>query len=221
MCDAAIIDLFEAFFKKICTFTYIGATFSMFQRQRSKKLDLADEQELIHACINGNRAAQKHVFETLSGKMLAICARYCQNMEDARDAMQEGFIKVFNTLERFNHKSKLDTWVTRIMINTAIDTYKKNNKLHFIEHTDNIGEYDEEESIDLSEYDHEERMKIIYQALHNLPAGYRTVFNLYVMEGLTHKEIAEVCEISPGTSKSQLARARAYLHKELKNKILV
>ena len=94
----------------------------------SKKDNLANEQELISACIKNDPTAQKLLFEEYAGKMLGVCARYCPNLEDAKDALHEGFIKIFRQMDKFNGKSKLQTWMTRIMIYTAIDHFKSSIK---------------------------------------------------------------------------------------------
>lgn len=180
-----------------------------------KRWHLSNEQELVQACIKGNRDAQRELFERFSGKMFGVCARYCQNREEARDAMQEGFIKIFTILEKFSFNSKLETWITRIMINTAIDHFKKSLRFELYEsgeqlyasHPTSEDTYIPEE--DASQLSQKELLNLICQ----LPHGYRVVFNLYAIEGKKHREIAEMLNISEGTSKSQLARARKMLQK--------
>jgi len=149
--------------------------------------------------------------------------RYCKNIDDAKDAMQEGFVKVFTTFNRFQGNSSISTWMTRIMINTAIDHFRKSSKYTIFERLDNI-ESDEENSfgedgveddgISLSQGQ-------LLELIQRLPPGYQMIFNLYAIEGYSHKEIAEQLGISEGTSKSQLARARKQLQQwviELKRK---
>lgn len=183
----------------------------------SKSWHLKDEQALIEACIKGNAKAQRELFDRFSGKMLGICFRYCVNLEDARDAMQMGYIKVFNLIHKFKGNSKLETWMTRIMINTAIDLFKKNNRFELYEDPQQVSQLsgDQDMMIDTSEADDLTEQDIL-NIVSELPDGYRIVFNLYAIDGLSHREIAEQLGISEGTSKSQLARAR----KLLKNKIL-
>lgn len=183
----------------------------------SKTRNLNNEQELVTACIDGDRQAQKILFELYAGKMLGVCARYCSNIDDAKDALHEGYIKVYNQISRFNGKSKLETWITRIMINTAIDQFKKSIKYQQL-NTDNLK--DEEYYI---EYNEEQPIQAnkLFEIINQLPRGYKVVFNLYAIEGFTHKEIANQLGISQGTSKSQLARARKMLQELLKNKGII
>ena len=186
-----------------------------------KENKLASEQDLISACIDNDSRAQKILFETYAPKMLGVCARYCSNMEDAKDALHEGFIKVFRLIGNFKGNSTLETWMTRLMINTSIDHFKKSIKyLHFEEH-EKVHQYSDEESSYSIQIEEEEQIKTedIYKIIEQLPEGYRLVFNLYVIEGYTHKEIAGELGISAGTSKSQLARARTMLKKLVKEQL--
>jgi len=178
------------------------------------------EQELINACIDNDPSAQKILFEKYAAKMLGICSRYCPNIEDARDALHEGFIKVFKLIHKFKGKSTLETWMTRLMINTSIDHYKKSMKFVHYENSDEVhalGDGDQAYQIDVDEGRID--AKELYMIIEMLPQGYKMVFNLYAVEGYSHKEIAEELDISEGTSKSQLARARALLRKLLKEKL--
>ncbi len=178
----------------------------------SKKDNLAHEQELISACINNDPRAQKQLFEEYAGKMLGVCARYCPNLEDAKDALHEGFIKIFRQIDKFNGKSKLQTWMTRIMIYTAIDHFKGSIKFNYYDSDEDIYKASGESYVDEVEYD-DDQIKVadLYKAINELPDGYKMVFNLYAIDGFTHKQIAEKLNISEGTSKSQLARARKLL----------
>ncbi|MCB9246060.1 MAG: sigma-70 family RNA polymerase sigma factor [Flavobacteriales bacterium] len=192
----------------------------------SKTWHLKDERELIDGCIKGNVKAQRELFDRFSGKMLGICFRYCTNLEDARDAMQMGFIKTFNLLEKFKGNSKLETWMTRIMINTAIDLFKKNNRFELYDDpqvVNQLGNNDEVQEnlyLDTAESDELTEQDIL-ELINELPDGYRIVFNLYAIDGLSHRDIAAQLGISEGTSKSQLARARKLLkHKILSREIL-
>jgi RNA polymerase sigma factor (sigma-70 family) len=184
-----------------------------------KKGELINERQFIHACINGDPEAQQYLFEQYAPKLLGVCARYCQNLDDARDAMQEGFIKIFRILNQFNFKSKLETWMTRIMINTAIDHYRKTSKFMLYETADQVHLYHsdnmEEESMLDADCLKDSKTQDILKLIQALPVGYRLVFNMYCIEGYTHKEIAEELNISVGTSKSQLARARKTLKAQL------
>lgn len=203
-------------------FDCFDATFIRKQRPMSKNNELLNESSLVEACINNDAKAQRYLFDTYGSKMLGVCARYCRNMEDARDAMQDGFVKIFRIIGTFNGKSKLETWMTRVMMNTAIDHFKKESRFVLFDTTEKIISDDtpdealfaDEESQDLTE-------EQILEIMNELPDGYRVVFNMYVVDNLSHKEIAERLGISEGTSKSQLARARKHLQQLLVNKGLV
>ena len=182
----------------------------------SKANSLKNEQELILACARKEPNAQKQLFDQYAGKMLGVCARYCPNMEDAKDALHEGYIKVFGQIERFKGNAKLETWMTRIMINTAIDHFKKSIK--FKEYDPSLRELEEAVYIEFND-EKQVSIKELYALINQLPNGYRVIFSLYAIEGYTHKEIAAELEISIGTSKSQLARARKQLQLLVKKNI--
>jgi RNA polymerase sigma factor (sigma-70 family) len=189
-----------------------------------KALNLDNEDELIEACIKQESKAQKYVFDKYGSKMLGVCSRYCRNIEDARDAMQDGFVKIFNIISKFNRASKLETWMTRIMINTAIDQFKKGSKFLLFESGDDVLRYQtnqEDDYIRLAEDFEELNQEQILKLINELPDGYRLVFNMYAIEGMAHREIAESLGISEGTSKSQLARARKHLQQKFIEKRLI
>ena len=171
---------------------------------KDQKLELYNE--LIDSCINNNREAQYKLYNLLSGKMFAVCLRYAKNREVAEDLLQEGFVKVFNNIQKYRGDGAFEGWVRRIIVNTAVEYYRKSARMYPMK---DVEEMDKdaiwEENGDLLEL--EDLMKMI----NSLSTGYRTIFNLYVVEGYSHKEIAEMMEISEGTSKSQLARARYLL----------
>ena len=154
-----------------------------------KKDNLRDEQEILHACKQNDPSAQKILFDQYAGKLLGVCARYCPNMEDAKDALHEGFIKIFKQIDRFKGNSKLETWMTRIMINTAIDHFKKGLKYKFMEEGQ-LQAFDENVEITFDDED-EVKLSDLYKVISELPDGYRVIFNLYAIEGYTHKEIAQ------------------------------
>jgi RNA polymerase sigma-70 factor (ECF subfamily) len=168
---------------------------------------LNNEQELIQACSQGERFAQQQLFELYAEKMLGLCARYCTSMDDAKDALHEGFIKVFRQIPTFNAQAKLETWITRIMINTAIDHFKQSIKFK------ELNTEDMEAETYTLEYEKEREIprEKILECIRQLPDGYRIIFNLYAIEGYSHKEIAAQLDIREGTSKSQLSRARKLL----------
>ncbi len=170
------------------------------------------EKELIEGCIAGNRQCQEIFYKFYSPKMFAICLRYSSDYHSSEDILQEGFIKVFNNIDRYRGEGSFEGWVKRIFINTAIEHYRKsvNHKGHQeIEkaYFQSINE------IAIDNLATQDLLKLIQK----LSPGYRMVFNLYVIEGFAHREIAEKLGISEGTSKSQLARARSLLKNMLKN----
>ena len=174
------------------------------------------DRKIIEDCIAGKRRAQNKLYNSLSGVMLGLCMRYSKNLAEAEDILQEGFIKVFTHIKKIKDYSALEGWIRRIMINTAI-TYIKKNKVYFeaLNETE-IPEQDAEDDV-FYPVDPEILLEIIQQ----LPEGYRMVLNLYVFEGYSHKEIAELLSISENTSKTQLFKARRNIRTTLESKNLV
>lgn len=168
------------------------------------------ERKLIEGCLNEERWAQKALYESFYGSMMATCLRYSNCREDARDILNEGFIKVFRYLNRYKIGTSLNSWIRRIMINTSIDYYRKELR-HRTEDIDHAY-YKEADTVDaVSQYSAKEILKVIQQ----LPPSYRAVFNLYAIEGYSHKEVAEMLGISSSTSRSNLVKARAKLREFL------
>lgn len=171
------------------------------------------EHKLIAGCIKGDAASQQLLFKQYYGAMMQICKRYAGNQDEAKDLLQEGFIRIFDKLVQFNGKSSLQTWMNRVMVNIAIDYYHAQKK--------RLSSSLEEEALLLVEETETENplMQLapekVLALLQELPLGYRTVLNMYAIEGYTHKEIALALKISEGTSKSQLAKARAMLLKRV------
>lgn len=175
------------------------------------------EEAILQGCLNNNAAAQKALYEKYSAKMLSVCYRYAHNREDAEDMLQEGFIKVFGQIHTFQNRGAFEGWIRRIIIHTCINNLKKNKRFN--------------ESVDLihatSLQVMEETIPSIIQAkqvvecIRLLPIGYRTVLNLYAIEGYSHREIGEMLDIEESTSRSQYTRAKAMLEDMLiKKKIL-
>jgi len=168
------------------------------------------EQELVKSCVKGDRAAQKALYERYCRKMMVVCQRYAKSSPEAEDALQEGFLKVFSSLKSFRGDSALGTWITRIMINTALNSQRQ--KLYLLPMVD-ITEVvlPENEEISLASFNLSELIVMIQ----SLPDGCRLVFNLFAIEGYNHKEIAGMLGISEGTSKSQYSRAKSLLKVKL------
>lgn len=165
------------------------------------------EEAILQGCLKNSAKAQRSLYEKYSGKMLAVCYRYAHNREDAEDMLQEGFIKVFSQIHTFKSQGAFEGWIRRIVIHTCINNLKKNKKF--------------KESVDLIHANslqiREDTIPSILQAkqvvecIRLLPIGYRTVLNLYAIEGFSHKEISEMLDIEESTSRSQYTRAKAML----------
>lgn len=168
------------------------------------------ENDLIKGCIAGERRTQELLYQRFAPKMYAVCLRYANNADDAQDLLQEGFIKVYRNLDKFRKEGSFEGWVRRVFVNTAIEHYRRKVNLN------TIGEREERTIEDESwnVLDHLAEKDII-QLIQELSPGYRSVFNMYVIEGYSHKEIGDILGISEGTSKSQLARAKGILQKKV------
>jgi RNA polymerase sigma factor (sigma-70 family) len=172
------------------------------------------EEAILQGCIKNNPSAQKALYHKYSAKMLVVCYRYAHNREDAEDMLQEGFIKIFYQIHTFENRGSLEGWIRRIIVHTCINHLKKNKRFN--------------ESVDLihatSIQVREESIPSIIQAkeivecIRLLPLGYRTVLNLYAIEGYAHKEIAQMLDIEESTSRSQYTRAKAMLEDVLTRK---
>ena len=171
---------------------------------------MLSEQELIKGCAKGDRALQKAFYGRYCRKLMAISMRYARSTPEAEDILQEGFVKIFNNLHSFRSESKLETWMTRIMINTALNSNRQ--KLYMLPMVDvQDVQIPEDEAINLSAFNLSELITMVQ----SLPDGCRIVFNLFAIEGYGHKEIAEMLGISEGTSKSQYNRAKSLLKTKL------
>ena len=171
---------------------------------------MTDEQ-LVKECVSGNAIAQKKFYDLFARKMMGVCMRYAGNYDEAQDVLQDGFIKIFNKLPKFESKGSLEGWIRRIMVNTALDSYRKNKKHQGNVDVDSVGFMLEKEDYTIEELNAQELLKII----HSIPEGYRVVFNLFAIEGYSHKEIAEQLGVTESTSKSQFSRAKKLLRKLL------
>jgi RNA polymerase sigma-70 factor (ECF subfamily) len=170
------------------------------------------EQHLIAGCIQGDKKMQEQFYRTFAPRMFSICLRYANDYYQAEDMMQEGFIRAFSNLHKFRNEGSFEGWMKRIFVNTAIEGYRKNQV------TNNMLEVGEMKN-DLVQQDdfHHLSADDLIKMVQRLSPGYRTVFNLYAIEGYSHQEIAEMLGINIGTSKSQLARARYLLQKMVLN----
>ncbi len=168
------------------------------------------QQALVQRCIDGQPRAQRELYECFAPKMMGVCMRYAKSPARAEDMLQEGFIKVFQKLEKYQDKGSLEGWIRRIMINTAIDTLRREkHMLQQLEINEAIAEQVNESVLDELEAD------FLMDRIQELPTGYRLVFNLYAIEGYSHAEIGEQLHITESTSRSQYTRARAMLKKRI------
>lgn len=167
------------------------------------------EQELIDGCRKGERTFQRALYDRYSRKMLVVCLRYSKSTAEAEDVLQEAFVKVFQGLKDFRQESKLETWITRIMVNTALNAQRK--KLYLFPMVDIEETNLPEDEVSISGIHVNELLEMIQ----SLPQGCQVVFNMFAIEGYSHKEIAELLGVSEGTSKSQYARARSLLQNKL------
>jgi RNA polymerase sigma-70 factor (ECF subfamily) len=175
------------------------------------------EEVMLHGCLNNVATAQEALYSRFSPRMLGVCYRFGRNREDAEDMLQEGFIKVFTQIHQFRNQGALEGWIRRIIVHTCINVLKKNKK--FTDSVDLI----HANSIHLNENNIPSilQAKQVVESIRILPLGYRTVLNLYAIEGYSHKEISDMLDIEESTSRSQYTRAKAMLEDILiKKKIL-
>jgi RNA polymerase sigma-70 factor (ECF subfamily) len=165
---------------------------------------------LLDGCKRGERKAQENLYRTLSPRMMAVCLRYAKDSFEAEDILQIAFAKVFIKVSEFRSEGSFEGWIRRIMVNTAIESYRKNLRSMSVVDIDEV--FDQPQTtFDMNQLETKDLMKLIQQ----LSSGYRMVFNMYVIEGYSHREISETLGISEGASKSQLSRARAILKEKI------
>ena len=175
----------------------------------SAKLLVNDLPNLIHCCIKGDRQSQSQLYTQFAQKMLAVCLRYSKNKEEAEEILQEGFLKVFDHLDQFKFAGSFEGWMKKIMVNCALQRYRSKPPLRPVVDLDTV------EIGNISSDDIIARLgaKELLIMVQQLPPVYKMVFNLYVFEGMKHREIGELLKISEGTSKSNLSDARRLLQK--------
>jgi RNA polymerase sigma-70 factor (ECF subfamily) len=179
------------------------------------KEEFEDEKKLVKACVKGNEKAQFVFYKRFYGKMMAVCQRYARDDDEAKDIFHEAMMKVYKNLEKYQFNGSLEGWIRRIMVNTAIDWYRKNkNTFGFTDDEQQI----EDTNIAIDDMVNSDfNVQDIMKAIQKLSPAYKAVFNLYVVEGYSHKEIADMLNINIGTSKSNLAKAKHKLQKLLAN----
>ncbi len=174
-------------------------------------------KELIQACINGDRHSQSRLYERFAPKMFAVCMRYSKNREEAEDIMQEGFVQVFKSLRGFKYAGSFEGWVRKIMVHCAIQHYRSKSKMHPVVDIETI----QTQQICKEDILARIQKKELLQMVQALPPAYRMVFNLYVFEGMKHREIAAELGVSEGTSKSNFFDAKQILQKAVTNSLKI
>lgn len=172
------------------------------------------EKQLIKYCLKGDSKAQRLLFDRYAPVLMAICLRYCKNVQMAEDVLQEGFVKIYTKLKDYSGGGSFEGWMKRIMVNTALDELRKDKKNGMSQDIDEVGFYLVDESFILEGIAAADLLELIQ----HMPDGYRVVFNLFAIEGYSHKEIAEMLDVSENTSKSQYLRGRSYLKKKLEER---
>ena len=180
----------------------------------SKKHLDTDVSLLVAHAIKGDRRAQKAIFDSLSGKMFAVCLRYMGDRESAEDVLQDAFVTLFTKLDTYSGEGSFEGWARKIFVNTALMSLRRKDVLRQSEEVDIARDI----STDAPSATERITQRELLEAVSALPPGFRTVFNLYVVEGYSHKEIGEMLGISEVTSRSQLQRARTMLQKKIKEK---
>lgn len=182
-----------------------------------KVLTMSDNQKkqenyllLLNGCLKHKRESQYQLYKLLSSKMFGVCLRYASCSNEAEDILQEGFTKLFMNLDKYRGDGSFEGWARRIFVNTAIEQYRRNSKLFSVVDVEVASKEETTDTID-THLNREDLLNLIQE----LSPGYRAIFNLYNIEGYSHREIAEILDISEGTSKSQLSRARSILQKRI------
>ena len=170
-----------------------------------------NDSDLVEKCIDENQKAQRELFEKFAPKMLSVCMRYAKNTQQAEDVLQDGFIKVFSKINMFKGGS-LEGWIRRIMVNTSLDQIRRDKKFKDDVALESVDYKTDQNGFILENLQADDLLKLI----NAMPAGYKTVFNMFAIEGYSHKEISKELEISENTSKSQYSRAKAYLQSKMK-----
>jgi len=177
-------------------------------------MSVIDEKQLVSECAANNMVAQKKLYDLYVGKLYMICMRYADNKDDAKDLLQDTFIKIYDNIKKFRGEGSLEGWMKRIAANTAIKQYHKKHLMYPVS-IENINEQAPEEENFIEKVASGFSMNELLEMVHQLAPRYRLVFNLYAIDGYSHTEIAKELNISEGTSKSQLSRAREVLRNQI------
>ncbi len=172
----------------------------------------SEMNQIINGCIKGKQKARKELFKLYHKTLLGTCLRYSRDKSEAEDILLEGFIQIYSRIETYSGNGSFEGWMRKIIINTAIDYFRKNKKENFHQNIDDYNYLPSDEADILKQISAKEIMSLIQ----SMPQGYRVVFNLYAIEGYSHKEIADLLKVTESTSKSQVRKARIWLMKRLK-----
>lgn len=189
--------------------------FSLELHLNSRKDNDKSFKRLVKACLKGDAEAQRALYDSLSPKMFPVCLRYMSSREEAEDVLQEGFVTLFSKLDSYSGAGSFEGWARKIFVNTALMQLRKNDVLKESEDLEGAWDISSQDPTVIQNIGYQELLEII----ESLPPGFRTVFNMYVIEGYSHKEIGEALGISENTSRSQLQRARMILQKKILEKL--
>ena len=184
------------------------------QKQPEEPEGKLDYASLIEGCKSGDRLSQKALYDALSRKMFAVCLRYMGDRDAAEDVLQDGFVTLYSKLDSFSGAGSFEGWARKIFVNTALMSLRRKDVLRNTEEVDAAFGVSSESPTPVQQIGYRELMKLVSE----LPPGFRTVFNMYVIEGYSHKEIAEALGVTEVTSRSQLQRARTLLQDKIKEK---
>lgn len=165
-------------------------------------------EEFIDGCKKGNTKSQEQIYRLLAPKLFAVCLKYSRSYEEAQDNLQDGFLLIFDKIKQYNHKGSFEGWSKRVLINFILQQYRKQNIFEIV--SENFPE-----AVEVEVEEENVSLDFLTRIIQELPDRYRLVFNLYVLDGYSHKEIAEMLAINIGTSKSNLARAKAILKEKI------
>ena len=178
---------------------------------------LQQPNELIQSCIAGDRYSQSQLYELFVPKMFAVCLRYCKNREEAEEIVQEGFVQVFKSLKSFRNEGSFEGWIRKIMVYCSVKHFRTQTKMHPVVNIESVNVEEVDNEYILARLGKKELLKMV-QAL---PPAYRMIFNLYVFEGMKHREIAGHLGISEGTSKSNFFDAKVILQRAVTNSLKI
>lgn len=184
------------------------------EKERSSATSVDDKLgRILEGCRKGRESSQKELYEMLAPKMFAVCLRYMDNRDDAEDILQDGFVTLFTRLDTYSGEGSFEGWARKIFVNTALMSLRKNDALKMSDDLETAWDVRSDATTQIQNIGYKELTRMIS----SLPSGYRTVFNMYVIEGYSHKEISEELGISEATSRSQLMRARTMLQEKIKD----